>query len=580
MLSFPAKKVNDLTSFRVLSDGAELGGEFAIQSLAIAKNINKIPTAEIILQDGEISAEDFPLSNKDELIPGKEIEIKMGYREEEETVFKGIIIKQGIKSQHGAPSLLCIEAKDESIKMTIGRKNKYFTEVSDSDIIEEIISNYGLQADVESMNVIHKEMVQYYATDWDFMLTRAEANGKLVYVDDGKITIQTPSTSAAEHTFIYGQGIVEFETEMDARDQFAGVTTKSWDYVRQEIIDSEANAPNLGEQGNVSSSDLANVIGLEALPLQHSGAINDQELQAWSDAKLMRSRLSKIKGRIRILGDASFKPGQVIDLGGLGDRFNGSAYVTGVGQSYGNDTIWYTDLYIGFCQKWIIDKYDDITDKPSAGLLPSVQGLQIGIVTAIHEDPDGEDRIQVNLPIINAESQGIWARVTSLDAGESRGLFFRPEVGDEVVIGFLNDDPRDPIVLGSLHSSAKPAPEVAAEENEIKGLFTKSEMKLLINDGEKSISVETPNGNKLLISEEEGGITFEDENSNKIIMNSDGITIESAKDLMLKAAGDVKIEGTNIENKAQSGFKAEGQGSLEVSSSATTVVKGSLVQIN
>lgn len=580
MLSFPSNKANDLTQFKVFSDGTELSGEFPVLSLTIVKSINKIPTAEIIILDGELSREDFPLSNKDELIPGKEIEIQMGYRDELTSVFKGIIIKQGIKSQHGASALLCIEAKDESIKMTIGRQNKYFTEVSDSDIIEEVIGAYGLSKEVESMTVIHKEMVQYYATDWDFMVSRAEANGKLVYVDDGKITIKTPSITAAEKSFIYGQGIVEFETEMDARDQFAGVISKSWDFAKQEMIDSEANPPGLKEQGNLSSSDLAEVIGLENLPLQHTGTIDSQELQAWSDAKLLRSRLSKIKGRIRILGDPNFKPGQVIDLGGLGDRFNGSAYITGVGQSYGNDTIWYTDLSIGFCQKWMADKYDDIMDKPSAGLLPAIQGLQIGVVTAIHEDPDGEGRIQVKLPIINPESDGIWARVTTLDAGENRGIFFRPEIGDEVIIGFLNDDPRDPIVLGSLHSSARPAPEVAAEENEVKLWLTKSELKLMVNDGEKSVSIETPNGNKLLISEEEGGILLEDENNNKIIMNSDGITIESSKDLILKATGDIKAEGTNIEHKAQAGFKAEGQGSMEVSSSATTTVKGSLVQIN
>jgi Rhs element Vgr protein len=579
-MPLPINSANDLTTFRVLSDGTELSGEFTIQSLAVVKNINKIPTAEILLQDGEISTEDFPLSNKDELLPGKEIEIKMGYRGDDETVFKGIIIKQGIKSRNRGSSILYVEAKDTSVKMTVGRKNKYFTELSDSDIIEEIIGGYGLQSDVESMNVIHKEMVQFNATDWDFMVSRAEANGKLVFIDDGKVTIQTPTIGPAENSYIYGQGMIEFETEMDARDQFAGVITKSWDYTRQEIIDSEGNPPGLNEQGNVTSSDLADVIGLEKLPLQHSGAIDDQELQAWSDAKLLRSRLSKIKGRIRVLGNSSLKPGQVIDLAGLGDRFNGSAYVTGVGHTFGSDTAWYTDLYIGFDQKWIIEKYDDIIDKPAAGLLPSIQGLHIGVVTAIHDDPDGEDRIKVKLPIVDAESEGIWARVTSLDAGESRGFFCRPEIDDEVIVGFLNDDPRDPIVLGSLYSSAKPAPEVAAEENEIKAWVTKSEIKLLINDGEKSVSIETPNGNKLLISDDEGGIILSDENSNKITMNADGITIESGKDLILKAQGDINLEGTNIESKAQASFKAEGQAGLEVSSSAVTTVKGSLVQIN
>ena len=580
MLSFPINTANDLTSFRVLSDGSELDGEFAVQSLSIVKSINKIPTAVLLIADGSISESDFPLSNKDELVPGKEIEIKMGYRENEETVFKGIIIKQAIKSQNRSSSQLIIEAKDESVKMTIGRKNKYFSEVTDSDVVEEIIQTYGLSSDVEAMTVAHKEMVQFHSTDWDFVLSRAEVNGKLVIVDDGTVTIKTPSIDTPVQSFIYGQSIIEFEAEIDARDQFAAVTAKSWDFSTQEIIEMEGNDPRLTEQGNLSSSDLADVIGLDTLPLQHSGAVNDQELQAWSDAKLLRSRLSKIKGRIRILGDATLKPGQTIELVGLGDRYNGSAFISEVGHTYGNRTRWYTDLTIGFCQKLAVEKYDDIMDEPSAGLLPAIQGLQIGVVTAIHDDPDGEDRIQIKLPIIDPESDGIWARITSFDAGENRGLFFRPEVGDEVVVGFLNDDPRDPIVIGSLFSSARPAPETAAEENDVKGFFTRGEMKLLFDDGVNSITMETPNGNKLVISEEDGGITLEDENSNKIIMNSDGIVIESSKDLSLKASGDISLEGVNIENAAQSQFKAEGQSGLEISSSAVATVKGSLVQIN
>ena len=571
----------DLATFQIFSDGSQIDDEFAVKSISIVKNINKISSAEIVLLDGSIADEDFPSSNKDEFLPGAEIEIKMGYRGEDEVVFKGIVIKHGIKGREGMASVLYVEMKDIAIKMTIGRKNKYFKEVTDSDIIEEIIGEYGIAADVEAMTVTHKEMIQYYCTDWDFVVTRAEANGKLVLVDDEGLSIKAPDLSNASGLeLIYGQGIVEFETEMDARDQFSGTNTKAWDYTRQEVIESDGTDPGFSEQGNVSTSDLAGVIDIDTLPFQHTGKVEDTELQAWSDACLMRSKLSKIKGRIRMIGNAAIKPGQTVELAGLGDRFNGTAFVTGVGHFYGNESIWYTDLYIGFCQKWLIEKYDNVIAKPSSGLLAPMQGLHIALVTAIHDDPDGEDRIQIKIPIIDPEDEGIWARVSSLDAGENRGAFFRPEVGDEVVVGFLNDDPRDAVVLGMLNSSAKPAPETAAEENDIKGFYTRSEMKFLFNDGVNSITMETPNGNKILISEEDAGITIEDENSNKIVMNADGISIESAKDIILKASGDIKMEGTNIEQKASANFKAEGGSGLEVSSSATTTVKGSLVQIN
>lgn len=99
--------------------------------------------------------------------------------------------------------------------------------------------------------------------------------------------------------------------------------------------------------------------------------------------------------------------------------------------------------------------------------------------------------------------------------------------------------------------------------------------------------METPGGNKIIISDEDKGIVFEDQNSNKITLNDSGIQIESSKDLILKATKDVKIEGMNVELKAQTSFKASGSGSAEVSGasttikgSATTVIQGGMVQIN
>lgn len=93
-------------------------------------------------------------------------------------------------------------------------------------------------------------------------------------------------------------------------------------------------------------------------------------------------------------------------------------------------------------------------------------------------DPNGEDRILVKVPTLDSQSQGIWTRIATLDAGNNRGSFFRPEIGDEVVLGFLNDDPRDAIVLGMLNSKAKPAPLQASDNNHQKGFLRDRKSKL------------------------------------------------------------------------------------------------------
>lgn len=195
------------------------------------------------------------------------------------------------------------------------------------------------------------------------------------------------------------------------------------------------------------------------------------------------------------------------------------------------------------------------------------------MVTQLENDPLGEHRVMVRLPVISPEDEGTWARVATLDAGEERGSFFRPEIGDEVIVGFLNDDPRHPIIIGSCHSSAKPAPLEATDENHEKGFVTRSGMKWLFNDDKKNVLLETPDGNKILVSGEDQSIQLEDQNGNKITMDSSGITIESARDINLKASqGDINIEGINL--------KAKGNGTAEFSAGGTTTLKGGLVQIN
>jgi len=577
--TIPVSRATDLPTFTIRSDGNTLSGAHHVLSVIVSKSVNKIPFAQIILLDGDPAGEDFPLSNEEFFIPGKEIEIEAGYHSDTELIFKGIVIKHGIKARKEKPPVLVIEAKDESVKMTVVRKNRYFEDVTDSEVLEEIVEEYGLSSDVESTTETHKEMVQFYSTDWDFVVTRAEKNGMLVIPDDGEMKIKKPKVET-EGTLqlVYGATVLDFELEMDARNQLNSVIGKSWDYTNQEMIETEAEDPGINQGGNLQESDLADVIGGNNYELKHGGKVSEQELQAWADMSALKSSLSKIRGRVKCQGYPGIKPGNTLEIQGVGERFYGLMFVSGISHEYA-DNQWTTNIHVGLHPEWF-SKAESITDTKAAGLLPGINGLQIGIVTDLESDPDGEHRIKVKLPIVNIEEEGVWSRVATLDAGDSRGSFFLPEIDDEVVVGFLNDDPRDPIVLGMLNSSAKPAPISASNDNHEKGFVTRSEMKVVFNDDEVSLTIETPNGNKMVFSDQDGGILIEDENGNKIEMNSDGIAMESASEINIKATTDKNIEAVNLNLKASAQLVAEGSAGAELKSGAIAKVQGSLVQIN
>lgn len=567
----------DLATYKVLVEGEELSRSYHVMNIVVEKEVNRIPTAKIVLRDGDPASQDFELSNQDLFVPGKEIEIKAGYHSEEDSIFKGIVIKHSLKIRP-SQSFLIVECKDKAVKLTVGRKSKYFYESKDSEVLEEIIDGFGLEKDVETTNVTHKELVQYNVSDWDFLVTRAQANGKICVVDDGKISVKKPDVSQQPvETVAFGATLLDFDAVMDARNQFQKVTSYGWNASDQEFLEAEADTPEFELNGNLTPDDLAQVVGLENLELKNGGGDNSV-LQEWANSKVLFNRLAKIRGRMKFQGIPAVKPNTLLNLNGVGERFSGKVFISAVRHeiSEGN---WTVDAQFGINPKWFSETFE-INDLPAAGLAAAVNGLQIGIVTQLENDPAGEDRILVRLPVVDSQGEGTWARVATLDAGENRGSFFRPEIDDEVIVGFINDNPNDAVVLGMMNSSAKPAPLTAADDNHEKGFVTRSEIKFIFNDEKKSAKLETPGGKKVTLDDDAGVIQLEDENGNKVVIDSSGITLDSPADINLKATGDINIEGMNVSAKANAQFKAEGSAGAEVSTSAVAVVKGSMVQIN
>lgn len=584
--AIPTPATPDVCTAKVLVEGQELPGTIHIVSVTVTRELNRLPAATLHLQDGEAAAATFPASNAAHFIPGKKIEIQLGYRSQETAVFKGIIIKMGVKVRQGG-NFLTVECRHEAVKMTAGLQSRYYENKKDSDILEEIIGRYGLAKDVEATRPDLKEVVQYEGSDWDFMLCRAEANGLLVMVEDDKIKIAKPDPGQAPVvTAAFGATILELDAEIDARLQSPGIKAHSWNATDQQLLQAEAAEPADTKNGNLSAATLAQVLGGQAHALRHGGKLSAPELQAWADGRLLRERLARVRGRARFQGLASVLPGKVVELQGIGERFQGKVLVAGVRHQFAGGN-WETDVQFGLDPAPLAQTYN-LRPLPAAGLLPALSGLHTGVVTRLEGDPEGEDRIKVRLPLISPQEEGTWARIATLDAGKERGTFFRPEINDEVIVGFLHDDPRFPVVLGMCHSSSKPAPVPPADDNHEKGYVSREKMKMTFNDEKKTMAFETPGGNKLLLSEEDKAIKIEDQHGNKITLDAKGITIESTKDIMLKAAKDLKAEGgANMDLKAQSAFKAQGAGSAEVSGasttlkgSATTVIQGGLVQIN
>jgi uncharacterized protein involved in type VI secretion and phage assembly len=138
-----------------------------------------------------------------------------------------------------------------------------------------------------------------------------------------------------------------------------------------------------------------------------------------------------------------------------------------------------------------------------------------------------------------------------------------------------------------LNSSKNPAPITAQDANDKKGFTTRSKMHLSFDDNTKTITIDTPAGNSITIDEAGMQIEIKDQNSNKVTMNTSGITLNSPKNVEIKAgvnltmsaAASLSISAASLSVKADADVSVQGA-IAKLSSQGITEITGSIVKIN
>ncbi|WP_299136736.1 type VI secretion system tip protein VgrG [uncultured Tenacibaculum sp.] len=588
-----------LVTFDVKVNGSFIPDIIEVENVVIDKSVNRISKATIVILDGNPSEEGFTVSSSATFVPGNKVSIELGYESVNELVFEGIITKQSVKVNGAAGPTLEVECRDEAIRMIVGRKSATYAKKKDSDIINSIISTYkGLSANVTATQTKWQEQVQYYTTDWDFIMARAESNGMIITTLGGKVSVFPPDKDKKSVLKIeYGNNLLEFNADLDAITQLASVKGNSWGYPTQKITTASANN-NYAGAGNLSTKKLSEVVGLKDFQVQTTAPLEATDLTNWSKATLIKSEFSKIRGEVKFQGSNKVNPGKYLTLDGLGDRFNGDHFMSNVKHevAHGN---WVTTVTIGLSPVWFTEE-PDVMAPPASGLLPGVQGLFNATVKKMYEDPDNQFRILIDIPLFDSKGEGIWARLANFYSTSGAGAFFLPEVGNEVVVGFLNEDPRYPIILGSLYSSTKNKPYkglIPDKKNTKKAIVSKQGIFIEFDDENKKFTIETPSKNTAIFDDKSKEITIKDQNNNSIVMSSSGITIKSAKNINIEAnqkltlkgkqgvtidssPGDVTIKGTNIKETASVKYSAKGSAQAELTGGAQTTIKGAMVMIN
>lgn len=189
-----------------------------------------------------------------------------------------------------------------------------------------------------------------------------------------------------------------------------------------------------------------------------------------------------------------------------------------------------------------------------------VNGIVIGLVNDL-ADPQNLGRIRVTFPYLGSQLSD-WARLVTPMAGKDRGMFFRPEVDDEVLVAFELGDVRRPYILGSLWSTTDTPPADDGNATENNWRFIKSRnghiVKLDDTNGSEKIEIIGSDGQRQIVFDIAG---------KKIQVTCDSGDIEVSA-----PSGSVKVDATTVEIKAS--------GNMTLEATGTMTVKGATVNIN
>lgn len=193
---------------------------------------------------------------------------------------------------------------------------------------------------------------------------------------------------------------------------------------------------------------------------------------------------------------------------------------------------------------------ESVFDRPPgwmhAGYLATVVSL---------DDPDRRNRVQVRLIAFDdvaTQDAPMWARVVAPFAGSDRGVFFLPDVDDEVLVVFMNGDARYPLILGGLWNgnAQSPADIESGGANRFKRIKSRNGIVITLDDqqGQETLKLETPGGQKVTLQDGPGTVTVEDSNGNSIKLETAGITVTASAKVKVTAsqvevtAGMVKVD--------------------------------------
>ncbi len=549
-------------------EGREI--KYDISKLELHQSIDDHHVLKITLREiGQAAAErDFSESVPYTSFLGKSLSLTI--TPEGETVdasrqseFIGVVTKVDLENSIDALNVATITAHSPTIAMDGARHNAFYHDQSATDIIGSILRQYPITlGTIDSASGSLKFCVQYRETDFDFIARLASGSGLFALYDGKEFRVVKASAADVEEliwretlgSFTIGWGTESSEFSAQAYN-YEQKKTYSQD---TESLPPEASLSKLSKISQDASKEVFTKSGFSTSP------------KAVADAQSLDKILQRDKGRalgrmITCTGHSTVPAvaaGHCVKISKMG-KFNGVYWVGSVKHTFDESGTYHNSFT---CTPL------DIAYPQSRSARGELTNLQTAVVLD-NNDPESLGRIKVQFPW-NESDETPWVRMMTPHAGQDRGWFCLPEIGDEVLVGYEQGCPDLPVALGALYNKENaPHADTADDKNSVKMFLTRSGNKIILNDtdGGEQISIITKDDKSRIVLDA-AGPTISIESEGDISIKGNNISLESQQEFKIKSGTNLQTEaGANLETKASAKCDIKG---------ATVTVSGNPIQLN
>lgn len=590
-------------------DGSDIvtASDYVVTRVHVDLDLHKANVAEVTVR----SAVDDPSANfrtkmEKKILPGSIMEVKLGYTSKLKTVFYGCVDRVEFSAAHNQDSGLIVYAFDVRRYLMQNVRERHYEATSKATVINEVLSDYKkmFKSKKSSITSSVDGNVSQSGTDYDFIqeLLKSESEKTELYVMGDTLHIDCPEATALTSVATLERGAGLYSVS-DSRDYLnAKVQVNGYDPVTGKPFSASSSASGDGKQKSLGT----------ACTVYGSGSIGGQD-----DARRLASRISDEKeqrtrnGGVTSVGLPELAAGAAVKIVAKDLGMDDYYLIYGAEHTFVPESGYTTTLRFG------ADVLGDTlageraeSEQPESGVpIARTGGIMYGRVVNNWSSED-KGKLLVDLGVgEEGKTRTEWIPYVVPYAGKDYGFCMCPEVGTQVVVGFVSGDRNAPVVLGQVRDSSMDQPsETLDEKNDVKAIITRGGHKIVFSDKDdgKRIDVTTAGGLQLSLDDKEKTIVLSGKEGKNRLLIDDGkgeVSLIAEKKLTISVGGSTSLEltGTDMNASAskvtvkadsqlslsgsQTGIEGttvnvKGSGSLKVESSGVTEVKGSLVKLN